>query len=59
MIINYIIRFDEVFIRFGCVNKKVELGFANNKMIVDLFCLVFKFVKGDVVFTKDVQIAMS
>jgi mitochondrial chaperone BCS1 len=37
------------------VDKKVELGLADNKMTVDLFCLVFKHKKGEVTLPKDAQ----
>ena len=55
MTINYIGRLDEALIRPGRVDKKVELGLANNKMTVSLFCLVFKPVKGDVALLEDAQ----
>jgi len=37
------------------VDKKVELGLADNKMTADLFCLVFKPVEGDVALPEDAQ----
>jgi chaperone BCS1 len=47
MTTNYITRLDEVLIRPGRVDKKVELGLANKKITTDLFCVVFKPVEGD------------
>ncbi|KAI6709035.1 AAA family ATPase [Diplocarpon mali] len=57
MTTNHITRLNEALIRPGRVDKKVELGLADNKMTADLFCLVFKPVEGDVTFTEDAQIA--
>jgi len=37
------------------VDKKVELGLADNKMTADLFCLVFKPVQEDVALPEDAQ----
>jgi chaperone BCS1 len=59
MTTNHITRLDEALIRPGRVDKKVELGLADNKMTADLFCLVFKPVEGDVAFTEDAQVAVS
>jgi mitochondrial chaperone BCS1 len=59
MTTNHIIRLDEVLIRPGRIDKKVELGLADNKMITDLFCLVFKPIEGDVAFTEDAQVTVS
>ncbi|KAH8772428.1 P-loop containing nucleoside triphosphate hydrolase protein [Hyaloscypha sp. PMI_1271] len=42
MTTNHITRLDEALIRPGRVDKKVELGLADNIMTADLFCLVFK-----------------
>jgi ATP-dependent 26S proteasome regulatory subunit len=53
IITNYITCFDKALIRLRRVNKKVELGLTNNKIIVNFFYLVFKLVKGDVAFIKD------
>jgi len=50
---NHITRLDKALIRPGYINKKVELGLANNKMIANLFYLVFKPVKGDVALLED------
>ena len=55
MTTNYITRLDEALIRPGRVDKKVELGLADNKMTADLFCLVFKPVEGDVALPEDAQ----
>ncbi len=38
-----------------CVDKKVELGLADNTMTADLFCLVFKPVQEDVALPEDAQ----
>jgi mitochondrial chaperone BCS1 len=51
---NYITRLDEALIRLGRVDKIVELGLANNQITANLFCLVFKPIKGDVALLKDV-----
>jgi mitochondrial chaperone BCS1 len=48
MTTNHITRLDEALIRPGHVDKKAELGLADNKMTADLFCLVFKPVQEDV-----------
>jgi mitochondrial chaperone BCS1 len=53
MTTNYITRLNEALIWPSRVDKKVKLGLANNKMIADLFCLVFKPVEGDVAFIED------
>ena len=42
MTTNHISRLDDALIRPGRVDKKVELGLADNKMIADLFCFIFK-----------------
>jgi len=42
MTTNHITRLDGALIRPGRVDKKVELGLADNTMTADLFCLVFK-----------------
>ncbi|KAH8757125.1 mitochondrial chaperone BCS1, partial [Hyaloscypha finlandica] len=48
MTTNHTSRLDEALIRPGRVDKKVELGLADQNMMSDLFCLVFKPVPGDV-----------
>ena len=53
MTTNHITRLDEALIRPGRVDKKGELGLADQKITADLFCLVFKPVEGDVVLLKD------
>jgi chaperone BCS1 len=55
MTTNHITRLDEALIRPGRVDKKVELGPADNRMTADLFCLVFKPVQGDVAPAEDAQ----
>jgi chaperone BCS1 len=55
MTTNHITRLDEALIRPGRVDKKVELGLADNTMTADLFCLVFKPVQEDVARPKDAQ----
>ena len=55
MTTNHITRLDEALIRPGRVDKKVELGLADQKITADLFCLVFKPVEGDVVLPEDAQ----
>ena len=55
MTTNHITRLDEALIRPGRVDKKVELGLADNTMTADLFCLVFKPVQEDVALPKDAQ----
>ncbi|KAF8855973.1 P-loop containing nucleoside triphosphate hydrolase protein, partial [Acephala macrosclerotiorum] len=47
MTTNHITRLDEALIRPGRVDKKIELGLADNQMTVDLFCAIFKPMKGD------------
>ncbi len=59
MTTNHITRLNKVLIRPSCVDKKVELGLADNKITADFFCLVFKPVEGDVAFTKDAQVVVS
>jgi chaperone BCS1 len=59
MTTNHITRLDKALIRPGRIDKKVELGLADNKMTADLFCLVFKPVEGDVAFTEDAQVTVS
>ena len=53
MTTNHITRLDEALIRPGRVDKKVELGLADNEMTADIFRLVFKPVKGDVALPED------
>jgi chaperone BCS1 len=53
---NHITRLDKALIRPGRVDKKVELGLANNKITANLFYLVFKRVEGDVTLLKDARI---
>jgi mitochondrial chaperone BCS1 len=55
MTTNYITRLDEVLIRPGRMDKKVELGLADNTITADLFCLVFKPVQEDIARPKDAQ----
>jgi chaperone BCS1 len=55
MTTNHITRLDEALIRPGRVDKKVELGLADNTMTADLFCLVFKPVQEDVALPEDAQ----
>ena len=40
MTTNHISRLDDALIRPGRVDKRVELGLADNKMIADLFCFI-------------------
>ena len=51
---NHITRLDKALIRLGRINKKVKLGLANNKIIANIFRLVFKPVKGDVALLVDI-----
>jgi chaperone BCS1 len=53
MTTNHITRLDEALIWPGRVDKKVELGLANNEIIANIFRLVFKPVKGDVALLED------
>ena len=53
MTTNYIIHLDKALIWPSCIDKKIELGLANNKMTANLFYLVFKLIKGDVALLKD------
>jgi chaperone BCS1 len=55
MTTNHIKRLDEALIRPGRVDKKVELGLADKEMTADIFRLIFKPVKGDIVLAKDAQ----
>ena len=48
MTTNFITRLDKARIRPSRVDKKVELGLANKKMVADIFRLIFKPVEGDV-----------
>ena len=50
---NHITRLDKALIRLGRVDKKVKLGLTNNKITANLFCLVFKPIKGDVALLED------
>ncbi len=59
MTTNYITRFNKALIRPSRIDKKVELGLANNKIIADLFYLVFKPIEGDVAFIEDAQVIVS
>jgi len=59
MTTNHITRLDKVLIRPSCIDKKVELKLANNKITADLFCFVFKPIEGDVAFTKNAQVLVS
>jgi chaperone BCS1 len=56
MTTNHITRLDDALIRPGRVDKKVELGLADNKMIADLFCFVFKTTTGDAALPKIVSL---
>jgi chaperone BCS1 len=53
MTTNHITRLDEALIRPGRVDKKIELGLADNEMTADIFRLVFKPVEGDVALPED------
>jgi ATP-dependent 26S proteasome regulatory subunit len=55
MTTNNITGLDEALIRPGRVDKKVELGLADNEMMGDLLCLVFKLLEGDVALPVDAQ----
>jgi mitochondrial chaperone BCS1 len=55
MTTNHIICLDEVLIRPSRVDKKVELGLANNKITADFFYFVFKPVQEDVPFPGNTQ----
>jgi chaperone BCS1 len=52
---NHITRLDGALIRPGRVDKKVELGLADNIITADLFYLVFKPVQEDVTLPEDAQ----
>jgi chaperone BCS1 len=56
MTTNHITRLDKALIRPGRVDRKVELGYADNEMTANLFCLVFKPKEGDVALPKDAQL---
>jgi chaperone BCS1 len=53
MTTNHITRLDKALIRPGRVDKKVELGLADEEMTADIFRLVFKPVLGDVALPED------
>jgi chaperone BCS1 len=53
---NHITRLDKALIWPSRVDKKVELGLANQKIIANLFCLVFKPIEGDVILLEDAQL---
>ena len=36
-----------------CVDKKIELGFADKNMPADLFCVMFKHMEGDAALPKN------
>jgi mitochondrial chaperone BCS1 len=59
MTTNYIIRLNKTFIRPGCINKKIELGLVDNKIIIDFFCLVFKLIESNIVFIEDAQVIIN
>ena len=48
MTTNYIERLDEALIRPGRVDRKVEFRLADEEIITQLFCIVFKHSEGDV-----------
>jgi hypothetical protein len=35
------------------MDKKIELGLANNKIIANIFRLIFKLIKGNVALLED------
>jgi mitochondrial chaperone BCS1 len=55
MTTNHIIRLDEVLTQPGRIDKKVELGLADKKITAELFCFVFKPIKGDIVPADNTQ----
>ena len=44
---NYIIQLDNVLIQSDYVNMQIKLKLTDKKMTVNLFCIIFKFIKGD------------
>jgi mitochondrial chaperone BCS1 len=47
MTTNHISSLDAALIRPGRVDRKIELGLADHKVLAELFCLVFKSLDGD------------
>ena len=56
---SYIICLNKALIQPGYIDKKVELGLANNKITANLFCLVFKPIEGNIAFAKNAQAIVS
>jgi len=50
---NHITRPDKALIQLSYINKKIKLGLANKEIIVNIFYLVFKLIKGDIAFLED------
>jgi mitochondrial chaperone BCS1 len=55
MTTNHIERLDKALIRPGCVDRKVEFRLADEEMITQLFCVVFKHSEGDVAHPRKLQ----
>jgi chaperone BCS1 len=55
MTTNCIERLDEALIRPGRADRKVEFQLADEEMITQLFCVVFKHSEGDVAYPRKLQ----
>jgi chaperone BCS1 len=53
IITNYIRRLDKALICPGRIDKKVELGLADKKIMANIFRLIFKPVEGDAGYSED------
>ena len=53
MTTNYIERLNKALIRPGCADKKVEFQLADEEMITQLFCVVFKHSGGGALVEED------
>jgi mitochondrial chaperone BCS1 len=52
---NYIKRLNKALIQPGCIDRKVKFWLADEEMITQLFCIVFKHSGGDVAHPRKLQ----